>query len=34
MLKSFSHKDIREHILQYILKNKISDTNIINEKDN
>ena len=33
-LKSFSHKEIREHILQYILKNKISDTNIINEKDN
>ena len=34
MLKSFLHKDIREHILQYILKNKISDTNIINEIDN
>ena len=34
MLKSFSHKELREHILQYIHKNKISDTNIINEIDN
>ena len=34
MLKSFLQKELREHILQYILKNKISDTNIINEKDN
>ena len=33
MLKSFSHKELRAHILQYILKNKINDTHIINEID-
>ena len=34
MLKSFSHKELRERMLQYILKNKICDTHIINEIDN
>ena len=34
MLKSFSHKELRERILQYIFKNKINDVDIINDIDN
>ena len=34
VLTSFSHKELREHILQYILKNKINDVDIINDIDN
>ena len=34
MLTSFSHKELREHILQHIIKNKISNIDIINDIDN
>ena len=34
MLISFSHKELRKHILQYILKNKIDDVEITNNIDN
>ena len=34
MLTSLSHKELREYILEYILKNKMSDVNIINEINN
>ena len=33
ILTSFSHEELRQHILQYILKNKISDVDIINDID-
>ena len=34
VLASFSHKELRERILQYILKNKINNVDIINDIDN
>ena len=34
VLASFSHKELREHILQYILKNKMNDVHIANDIDN
>ena len=34
VLAFFSHKELRERILQYIFKNKINDVDIINDIDN
>ena len=34
VLPFFSHKELRERMLQYILKNKINDVDIINDIDN
>ena len=34
MLRSFSHKELREHALNYILKNKISDVDDISDINN
>ena len=34
VLAFFSHKELRERMLQYILKNKINDVDIINDIDN
>ena len=34
MLTSFSHKELREHALSYILKNKINDVDDISDINN